>query len=401
MASVVKSESPAAYSMDVFIRLLKSLPSNRIRQLPLDRLPPEIPQGIINEVPVSSRGAVEELLLAANVFQLKRRREDLDRYGDDIVAALDAANRPGKSANVKVFENKILMIVQMLREAQEQGQAISTDLLESNVLHINRLLIDIRSENAGILRDKSLIERGEPIDLEDERRFQKAAKRLESRATTLGKALTEYYVLRLKILARAIFDKHKEVTKNKAAEATLMDEIIELRGRLESSQALWRRALNKEKTKQDYEKLQSRITGLAKELSTIEVVIAEKDLTAWLDAIVDASLNPQSVIRAERLIGAARASLYVLLQKFCLSQENSALQIAQNPFLQIDAEQAIRFMLRSEQFILEYFANKKKDDSALLSGAARVKIEDLDRLEREILDELKRSTKLHRQKIQS
>ena len=58
-------------------------------------------------------------------------------------------------------------------------------------------------------------------------------------------------------------------------------------------------------------------------------------------------------------------------------------------------------MLKSEQFILDYFANKKKDTTAWLSGAAKVKIEDLDGLEKEILTELRRTTKIHRKQMQS
>ena len=69
------------------------------------------------------------------------------------------------------------------------------------------------------------------------------------------------------------------------------------------------------------------------------------------------------------------------------------MQIARNPFLQVDAKQAIRFMLMSEQFILDYFSKKRNENTAWISDVAQVKIEDLDLLERDILAELKRSSR--------
>ncbi|MDX1335079.1 MAG: hypothetical protein R3312_04790, partial [Gammaproteobacteria bacterium] len=81
---------------------------------------------------------------------------------------------------------------------------------------------------------------------------------------------------------------------------------------------------------------------------------------------------------------------------YCAQQEASAMQIARNPFLQIDAKQAIKYMLMSEQFILDYFSKKKSKNAAWISDAAQVKMEDLEKLEKDILTELKRSSKFQR-----
>jgi hypothetical protein len=50
-------------------------------------------------------------------------------------------------------------------------------------------------------------------------------------------------------------------------------------------------------------------------------------------------------------------------------------------------------MLMSEQFILDYFSKKRNENTAWISDVAQVKIEDLDLLERDILAELKRSSR--------
>ena len=124
-----------------------------------------------------------------------------------------------------------------------------------------------------------------------------------------------------------------------------------------------------------------------------EIAISENDLTLWLDTIVDVSLHPFTREKSRKVVSDARVALYNLLNKYCMSQEGGAKQIARNPFLQIDAKQAIRFMLMSEQFILDYFSKKRNENTAWISDVAQVKMEDLDGLEKDLLDELKKSSK--------
>lgn len=109
--------------------------------------------------------------------------------------------------------------------------------------------------------------------------------------------------------------------------------------------------------------------------------------------IVEASLNEESKVRVVKSLRQARISLYYLLNKFCAAQEASALQIAQNPFIQVNPEKAIKFVLMSEQFILNYFTKKKNTATAWLSGAAENKIAELDQLQKDILVELRKASK--------
>ena len=58
-----------------------------------------------------------------------------------------------------------------------------------------------------------------------------------------------------------------------------------------------------------------------------------------------------------------------------------------------DPEKAIKFVLMSEQFILNYFTKKKNTATAWLSGAAESKIAELDQLQKDILTELRKASK--------
>ena len=138
---------------------------------------------------------------------------------------------------------------------------------------------------------------------------------------------------------------------------------------------------------------QQRIYDLVNEIKASEIVISESDLILWLDAIVEASLNDASRNRVIKSLRQARISLFYLLNKFCASQEASAIQIAKNPFIQVDPEKAIKFVLMSETFILNYFTKKKNTATAWLSGAAESKMVELDQLQKDILSELRKASK--------
>ena len=199
--------------------------------------------------------------------------------------------------------------------------------------------------------------------------------------------------MRLKVLARAIHQKRKLIETREETVQIKQQELDVLHEDLQEKQGLWKRAMKRKQTADETKELQQRIHELVNEIKASEVVIAESDLMLWLDAIVEASLDDGAKQRITKSLRQARISLYYLLSKFCESQEASALQIAQNPFLQVNPEKAIKFVLMSEQFILDYFTKKKNTATAWLSGAAETKIAELDQLQKSILSELKRASK--------
>jgi hypothetical protein len=390
---------PIPMSLDDFVEILRSLSPEKIADIPVDQIPENLPANLAEQFPVVTRGAVENLLLAANSYHLSRRLDDERRYGKEVVGALDKARFSGDTASIRVFKDKIMNMVTMLQAYQRNPKKHNIALFVNNIEHINDLLIDVRSEQVAVFKAHQLLEdtRAET----DRARFAEAITQLDKQREYIDVLLGEYYILRLKIMSRSINEKRRQVEAQERANADLPQLIAELRKQLDQSQSVWRRTLNRGKAQEESKDLQDQITELVQEMNANEVVISENDLTLWLDTIVDASLNDHSKGRIERPARDARMSLYHLLNTFCRKQEDSALQIAQNPFLRVEPEKAIRYVLMSEQFILNYFANKKKDTTAWLSGAAQAKIGELDLLEKDILSELRRSTKKRRRKARS
>jgi prefoldin subunit 5 len=379
--------------LDVFIKLANTLPPDEIAKLPPEKLPENIPVEIVEDAPIYSRRPLEDLILAANSYHLQRRMDLQARYGDAVVAALDGAKRARGTANVRVFRNRLKDLEEVFAQYRDSDERRHIDLLTSNVKHLNGLLMDVRTENAEISADIRILKEQVaelPHEAED---FRTAIEELKSAHEAIEHALAQYFIVRLQIINREMQEKNRRVNELDRDVQNLQNEIDVLREDLEQSQTLWKRALQRGKANVEGEDLQRRISQLVAEQKAAEIPISENDLTLWLDTIVDVSLHPFTREQARRVVAEARVALYNLLNRYCIMQEGSAMQIARNPFLQVDAKQAIRFMLLSEQFILDYFSNKRNENTAWISDVAQVKMEDLDSLEKDILSELKRSSR--------
>lgn len=381
--------------LSVFRKMVATLSPDELARLPPEKLPDNIPSDLIDEVPLYSRSAVESLILAANAHHLHLRMTIQENHGDEILTALDRARHTGETANIKVFRQKLEELEKLHAQWRKRGDSESLAVLTNKVKSLDGLLMDVRTEAAEAVEAARLLHGQSPRDGLFET-FGHAADRLAGHAEDIERILAEYYLIRIAVTQQEMQSKVRQVNMLDHEARNLADQIEDLRQQLERSQAVWRRAVSRGKANRDGERLQQRISELVAEQRAREVTISEHDLTLWLDAIVDASLHPFTRRKVSQSISEARMALYTLLNRYCLQQEQSAMQIARNPFLQVDPAQAIRFMLMSEEFILNYFARKRNQNTAWISNVAQVKMEDLDNLERDILNELKRSSRFRR-----
>ena len=380
-------------SLQEFVELVQKLPPAKIAQLPLKNLPANIPSDITEQVPAGSRSAVEDLLLSVNSMHLKNRMADIDNYGEEIVDAMDRARTSCGSNTLRVFKNKILHLIDLLQTSKQENKSIPENVLVGQIVAINNLLIDVRSESYSMTKTLEVLQKALPTSEEDKERFKALKTRITNAIKVTENTLAEYYILRLKLLSKTITEKRREIEASEKATEEFRQEVIVLREELEKTKGIWNRTIKRKASLAEEEIVQRRIQELIADINEKETVISENDLILWLDTIVEASLNQTSFERVAKSLRTARISLYYLLNRFCKGQEESAIQIAQNPFIQVDPKEAIKFVLMSEKFILDYFTKKKNETTAWLSGAAENKIAELDALQKDILAELKRATR--------
>ena len=386
-------QSKKVLTLQEFVELIQKLPPAKIAELPLDKLPANIPSDITEQVPAGSRSAVEDLLLSVNSMHLKNRMADIDNYGEEIVNAMDKARTSCGSNTLRVFKNKILHLIDLLQTSKQENKTIPENVLVSQIVAINNLLIDVRSESYSMSTTLEILAKALPISEEDKERFNALKTRIEKAIKVTENTLAEYYILRLKLFSKSIAEKRREIEANEKATEEIRQEVMVLREELEKTKGIWNRTIKRKSSLAEEEIVQKRIQELIAEINEKETVISENDLILWLDTIVEASLNKTSFERVAKSLRTARIALYYLLNRFCKGQEESAIQIAQNPFIQVDPKEAIKFVLMSEKFILDYFTKKKNETTAWLSGAAENKIAELDALQKDILAELKRATR--------
>jgi hypothetical protein len=380
-------------TLEQFIVLAKKLPADKISQIPLSMLPPNIPPDVTEKVPASSRSAVEDLLLSLNSFHLKNRMADVNNYGEAVVAAMDRVKVSCNSNTLRVFKNKILQLIKLLQDSKQENKKISEETLVNQIISINNLLLDVRSEHQTMITIADTLKQAKPVSEQDHVRFNSLKNHLNKSIKATENTLAEYYILRLKLLANIINEKRKNIEQSEKLTKDYREELYALQTELESTKTLWNRTIKRKATLEIEQQVQQRIQELIGEINQKEIIISENDLMLWLDTIVEASLNSTSQVRVTKSLRTARVSLYFLLNKFCKLQEDAAIQIAQNPFIQVDPKEAIKYVLMSEKFILDYFTKKKNETTAWLSGAAENKISELESLQKEILAELKRASR--------
>ena len=379
-------------TLQQFIGLIKKLTPAKIAKLPLEMIPSNIPVDVAEHAPASSRAAVEDLLMTINSAHLKKRIADVENYGEEIVNVMEKAKNICTFNTLRIFKNKILTLIELLQIAKKDNKPIPENNLINLLSSINNLLIDVRSESFSMVHTLDTLCDVKANSKQDTKRFGSLIKRIKTAITVTENTLGQHYIPRLILLAKIISEKKKNIEFHEESSAEYKKELLILKEELDKTKGLWNRTIKRKATLAEEGIIQNRIQELINDINKNETVIAETDLILWLDTIVDASLNERSQVRAAKSLRTARISLYYLLNRFCKGQEESAIQIAQNPFIQVDPEQAIRYMLMSEQFILDYFMKKKNDKTAWLSGAAENKIVELDHLQKEILAELKRAT---------
>jgi hypothetical protein len=382
--------------IDVFRKMIETMSADELAQLPPEKLPEKIPVDLVDEAPIYSRGALESLILASNSYHLQRRMELQERYGEEVMDAMDRSKTMLNTATLRVFKNKLDDMQKVRKRWHETRDKDKRDLLIKSIKNMQGQVLDVRAENARLTQAIRLLNETRPILATDTQILEENISQLKKGSEYIERRLAEFFLLRLEALNTEMQQRYKEILSFEEDAAILDHEIESLREKLERSQNVWKRTFKRDQANHEMEELQTLISTLVAERQNKEGAISENNLTIWLDTIVDASVHPFTRDKVQKVMGVARRALFYLLSKYCAQQEQSAMQIARNPFLQIDAKQAIKYMLMSEEFILDYFTKKKSKNAAWISDAAQVKMEDLDQLEKDILGELKRSSKFQR-----
>ncbi|MGM0563401.1 MAG: hypothetical protein ACQES2_03635 [Pseudomonadota bacterium] len=385
---------PAAeqpYTLASLREFIKANDLSAIASIPVHLLPRNLPEDFAEEFSPAKRDAVDELFFEATTYQMERNIEIEKRFGQAVFNAIEAAKGRTDSGDHLLLKKHIKDLVETYKEKRKLPVVEQMGIYAPKVKQIEGLLEPVQDEMGEAGRGRSELAR----HIDETKNFaldmQQAIDLLDKRFASIEKTLNLYYYVRIVMVCDEMNRVRDEAKRLTGRARVIQVQLNACREELKRLQEQHRSLSKTEKVREEH--LRYQISDYIEQMKDYEIMISETSLVKWLDIIVEASLSDYVNKRAGQSIRAARLSLFNLLQKYCELQEAAAKQIARNPFAQSDPKKTIEFMLKSEQFILDYFARKKSTMMAWLGGAAEEKVSKLGDLQKELLKEMQSNRK--------
>jgi hypothetical protein len=372
-------------TLEEFISYARSTPIKDLVNLPLDRLPDNIPAELIRSAPIPLRGALEKLAFDLGVRELREQQIFEQLFGVAAARAIDLAHDNEAEIAHARLRQKIADLEPVLEKWRQgkmthyaMGQAMLP--LRESVTQIHTLRA--RQARAELVLADCL-EKPERFSV----KIQSNIALLRRQAREIDAALGEFHHLHLEVTAAEMQEKHRQIASSDNKKKELFDqlaaleEIVRRPTSLASKLMPWANRKQEEDNKQRLSEIHQRILGE-------DWVMSETQLMRWLDVMVDANLYAPA---QTQLLESARVDMYFLLGAFCEQQEAAARNVARNPFIQADPQQAIQYMLMSERMILDYFSRKRAELNEWLGSAAEDRLQTLESLEKQLIAEMKRN----------
>ncbi|MEW6445357.1 MAG: hypothetical protein ACOZAQ_04455 [Pseudomonadota bacterium] len=374
-------------SVDEFTSMVRSRPAEEIGKLPIEQLPETIPSDLIRNSPQPLRGILEKLAFDLNVHELREHQAIEQAFGNSAVQALDKARGYEAEIAIARLRQKMSELGPML-EKWRAGKI--THYSMSQAMHaIREIVSDLHTERARMARAEIVLRECMVNPDRFAERLYQGEQSLRHFSAKIDQTLGEMHALQLEVSASEMNDKRRQIHDSDLKKKALLEDLAHMEEQLKRPGSLFARILPWTARKHE-EGLRHHISDLHQRIMSEEWVMAESQLTRWLDTMVDASLYSSSPLTQQNL-RSARLNLFFLLNAFCEQQEAAARQVARNPFIQVDPKKAIEYMLLSERFILDYFAKKRAEIIEWLGNAADTRLRDLDGLEQDLIAEMKRN----------
>jgi hypothetical protein len=375
--------------IEIFRKMIGSLSPAELRALPPEKLPMHIPQDVIEDAPYEMQKILEDLVFSAEAHQMNERMAIESRFGIAAVDAVELSRQGGSSTLNRMFKGRIekLQLLHTRWEASESQEDLRS--LIDNIYQLDDLLPLVREDGASITRSCAVLQELIPRSEEFQVTFAEAKQTLVSYLHVIDECLGEYFVVRLMVMGVELQRTATHVEGMDTESEQIDKDVRMIQRSIKNIINVQKIPENKISTHPEVQNLQNQLAELQRQKESTDVLISEKDLIEWLDLIVDASLSPTGQEKLDGRTKDMRMALFQLLVRYCKSQEDAARQVAKNPFSQSDPEQTIRFMLKSEEFVLDYFANKRRNLTEWLGEAAQKKMDSLQDIEDSMLSTMK------------
>lgn len=387
-----QSDDIKKISMPELVRMIQHARPEDLKKLDPRSLPPYIPSELIHNAPDAFKSILEDLIFEASISNIDSQNELSDTFGDSVHAILTETQKDGDSVALAQFKKDVKKLADLFKENESKPT-------KKNLASFDELNKQLRSRYADLQMEyvhlSSLAEMAEGkqynAEIQHKHLLDDAILVLNRKMQSIQHVTDIYMYVTMVACAKEMEYTQVCIKAQDELSRRMMGRVEEERFQLED---LVSNVITRYTKKPEIESLKYSITQRLEKCKMYEVILDEEDLVRWLDTIVESALSKFVSTKAKKSLTNAKNSLYALLQRYCELQEESAQQVASNPFIQVDPQEAIHYLIKSEEFILMYFREKRAELSLWVGSAADLRLKGLKGLERSLLRELRKNYKL-------
>ncbi|MDZ7829849.1 MAG: hypothetical protein U5K33_10310 [Halofilum sp. (in: g-proteobacteria)] len=374
-------------SEKAFRRVVRELSAEQLLKFPTESLPGNIPLDVIDPQQEPEKwAALEQLVWGATERDVAQRAGEVGQYGKAVSQAIDACeSEDGKGTD------ELRRLCDRLAELCPHSDPTRDQLSEENQLleQANDRAREIMQRIGRLTRALATIADACARTPESSDRLGSARLTGKQALEQLESALGRFHMLELDIASTQLKAKDAECALQRRHIQDLDQRIGLLKTELKKESASFVRVLKPTSKRKQCESIEARLDTLRRNRENAEVFVDEDLLLHWLEVLINTSLFTEQERWRERARN-VRLLLYRLLNTYCVQQELAAEQVATRALPGINGRAAIGYYLRSEEFILGYFARKQREVTQWLGGAAESKLARLNHTRDALLNEYRR-----------
>lgn len=388
----MSSEPLPRIPLEVFRKMIGSLPLDELRKLPVGKLPREVPADLLRSVEGERRDVLDELLFEANSYHVSERLALENVFGPDLIPALDQAKLdPNRAAVKDSLQRHILGLEQNVEEWLNTGKSESgREAIYRAIPELDAEVKQAFSEKMKLHSYQKMLRDGFHLAGEYQAEFKSAIQMMQNQEKVFDEWVGRYYRTRLVLVTDSLDVTHQDVEEKNKRLKTIVWEIAEIKKRIQSSQEAQGLTLAEANQNHFIQELNQELLMMERMKPDYDVIIPENNLTRWLDIVLDAALCPIESNILEAPLKETKEALFRLILVYCDVQSEAAEKISEQEFSLLDKEKNIQYMLESERFMLKYFKNKTPDVKSW--GVGEEQLEKLAQFEQDVLDCIRKAT---------
>ncbi len=379
---------PQRMSLEEFVNFARSKPIHELVELPVERLPDSIPAEMIRNTAQPLRGVLEKMAFDLGVRELREQQLFEQMFGATAARAIDLAHDNEAEIARQLLRQKIQDLAPTL--ASWRQKKMTNYAMGQALVPLRESVTQIHSLRSRLARATLVLADCQKNPAQFAEKLQLNMTLLNQQAREIDAALGDFHRLQLEVVAAEMHEKHQQINASDNNKKELFEQLQALEELIRRPVSLANKLMPWVNRKQ-VEENKERLSELHQRILSEDWVMSETQLMRWLDVLVDANLYAAEQTQS---LDSAREDMYFLLTSFCEQQEAAARNVARNPFVQADPQQAIQFMLMSERMILDYFARKRAEVNEWLGSAASERLQSLDDLEKELIHEMRQNMNL-------